>query len=59
MDEETRNLIKYGQRKRPSYVKQELGEAWWVTPAVVVILLLLCAVRGCMNAVWDIPMVSW
>lgn len=57
MDEETRNLIKYGQRKRPCYVKQDDGGlSWW---ALIAIFVLLCLIRGCINAVYDIPMVSW
>ena len=57
MDEETRNLIKYGQRKRPGYVKQDDGELSW--GALIAIFVLLCIIRGCVNAVCDIPMVSW
>ncbi len=57
MDEETRNLIKYGQRKRPSYVKRNDGGLSWC--ALIAIFVLLCLIRGCMNAVYDIPMVSW
>lgn len=57
MDEETRNLIKYGQRKRPGYVKQEDGGlSWW---ALIAIFVLLALIRGCINSVCDIPMVSW
>lgn len=57
MDEETRNLIKYGQRKRPGYVKQEDCGLSWL--ALIAIFVLLCLVRGCINSVFDIPMVSW
>lgn len=57
MDEETRNLIKYGQRKRPTSVKREgTGLSWWT---LIAIFVLLCIIRGCINSVFDIPMVSW
>lgn len=57
MDEETRNLIKYGQRKRPANAKKEgEGLSWG---ALIAIFVIMCLIRGCMNSVYDIPMVSW
>ncbi len=57
MDEETRNLIKYGQRKRPRYAKRDDGGLSW--PVLIALLVAMAILTGMANSCLGVQYVSW